>query len=150
MDIDENTLSELNNIVRRGMRTVREVTRARILLLSNSGKRSDEIAEILSVDPDTVLRVKKRFIEGGMEKAIHDDDRPGQPRKYGEKETAEIIALACSSPPGGRKRWTVRLIADEMKKKKGLEGINRESVRLILKKRNQTMEKKDVVHPNNR
>ena len=134
VEIDEKTLSELNSIVRKGMRTVRVVTHARILLLSHSGRRSDEIAEILGVDPDTVLRVKKRFLEGGVEKALHDDSKPGHPKKYGNKETAEIIALACSSPPEGRKRWTVRLIVEEMKKKEGFEGINRESVRLILKK----------------
>ena len=69
---------------------------------------------------------------------------------YGEKETAEIIALACSSPPHGRKRWSVRLIVEEMKKKKGFEGINRESVRLILKKRHKTMEEKNVVQPDHR
>ena len=134
VEIDDNTISELNAIVKKGMRTVREVTHARILLLAHSGRKSNDIAEILNVDADTVLRVKKRFLEGGIVKALHDDPKPGQPKKYGEIETAEVIALACSSPPSGRKRWTIRLIVEEMKKKKGFEGINRESVRLILKK----------------
>ena len=144
VEIDENTMSELNAIVKKGMRTVREVTHARILLLTHSGRRSNEIAEILNVDADTVLRVKKRFLEGGIEKALHDDPKPGQPKKYGEKETAEIIALACSSPPHGRKRWSFRVIVEAMKKKKGFEATNRESVRLILKKRHKTMEEKNV------
>ena len=143
VEIDENTMSELNAIVKKGMRTVREVTHARILLLTHSGRRSNEIAEILNVDADTVLRVKKRFLEGGIVKALHDDPKPGQPKKYGEKEAAEIIALACSSPPHGRKRWSIRLIVEEMKKKKGFEGINRESVRLILKKTTQNHGKEE-------
>ena len=137
VEIDENTLSELNSIVRKGMRTVRVVTHARILLLSHSGRRSDEIAEMLGVDPDTVLRVKKRFLAGGIEKALHDDPKPGQPKKYGDKETAEIIALACSSPPEGRRRWSIRLLVEELKKRPSFEGINREVVRMILKKTTQ-------------
>lgn len=133
VDLDEKSIQELKNIVKSGKRAVREVTRARILLLSKSGKGNDEIAEILCVNRNTVLGVKKRFLEGGLKRAIHDAERSGQPKKYGDKETAEIIAIACSSPSGGRKRWTVRLISDEMKKR-GFEGTNRESVRLILKK----------------
>jgi transposase len=132
--LDSKSVLELENIVKRGKRAVREVNRARILLLSNSGKRNDEIAETLCVNRNTVLGVKKRYLNGGLESALHDADRSGQPKKYGDKETAEIIALACSSPPGGRRRWSVRLITEEMKKRKGFEGINRESVRLILKK----------------
>ena len=137
IELDRNSVLELENIVKKGKRTVREVNRARILLLSNSGKRNDEIAETLCVNRNTVLGVKNRYLKGGLTTAIHDGERSGQPKKYREKETAEIIALACSSPPHGRKRWSIRLIVEEMKKKKGFEGINRESVRLILKKTTQ-------------
>ena len=94
VEIDKNTLFVLNNIVRKGMRTVRVATHARILLLSHSGKRSDEISKIPGVDPHTVLRVKKCFLEGGVEKVLHDDSKLGQPKRYGDKETTEIIALA--------------------------------------------------------
>ncbi len=142
--------SELKSVVGKGKKAVREVTRAQILLLAHSGKKNDEIAETLHINRDTVFRVKKRFIEGGLNKAIHDAPRPGQPSKYSEKAKAEVIALACSSPPEGRKRWTVRLIAEELKKRPGLEGINREVVRVILKKRYKAMEEKDVVHTDNR
>ena len=123
--LDPETKSELQNIVRRGKRTVREVARAQILLLANEGKRNDEVAEFLHIDRDTVLRVKKRFIRGGIKAAIHDAPRPGQPTKYSDAARAEVIALACSSPPSGRKRWSVRLLAEELKKKPSLEGINR-------------------------
>ena len=150
IDLDDGSVSELNSIVRKGKRTVREVTRARILLLANARKHNDEIAEVLNVDRDTITRVKNRYLEGGLDKAIHDDPRPGQPRKYDDRKRAEVIALACSSPPKGRKRWTIRLLAEELKKKEGLEGINREVVRIILKKRHETLEEKDVVHPDHR
>lgn len=65
---------------------------------------------------------------------MKDKPRSGQPPKYQEKEQAEIIALACSSPPEGRKRWTIRLLVEESKEIEGLETINYESMRIILKK----------------
>ena len=141
--------SELRSIVKKGKRAVREVTRAQLLLLAHAGKRNDEIADILHINRDTVLGVKNRFIEGGLNRAIHDAPRPGQPSKYDERARAEVIALACSSPPEGRKRWTVRLIAEELRKRPGMAGMNREIVRVILKKRHKTMEEKNVVHPDN-
>lgn len=137
IELDEKSIGELKNVVKKGQRAVREVNRARILLLSNAGWRNDKIAETLCVSRNTVLGVNKRYIKGGLEMALHDRTRSGQPKKYGEKETAEIITLVCSSPPEGRKRWSIRLIVEEMKKRKGFEGINRESVRLILKKMTQ-------------
>ena len=143
IELDRNSVLELENIVKKGKGTVREVNRARILLLSNSGKRNDEIAETLCVNRNTVLGVKKRYLKCGLAGALHDGERSGQPKKYREKESAEIIALACSSPPHGRKRWSIRLIVEEMKKKKGFEGINRESVRLILKNTTQNHGKEE-------
>ena len=116
IELDKSSRSELVNFVRKGERIAREVTRARILILANNGKHNDEIADILGVDRDTVLRVKKRYLEGGIGKAIHDDSRPGQPRKYSDSVVAEVIALACSTPPDGRKRWSVRLLAEELGK----------------------------------
>ena len=134
IEIDPGTVSELRNTIRRGKRAVREVRRAEILLHAHEGRSNDEIAEILSIDRDTVYRVKKRFKEGGLQRAVHDAPRPGQPVKYSDVMKAEIIALACSSPPDGRKRWSIRLMVDELKKRPSMKGINREVVRIILKK----------------
>ena len=134
IELDKQSKSELVNFVRKGERIAREVTRARILILANMGKHNDEIADMLGVDRDTVLRVKKRYLEGSIDKAIHDDSRPGQPRKYSDSVVAEVIALACSTPPDGRKRWSVRLLAEELGKREFMKGISRETVRIILKK----------------
>ena len=65
---------------------------------------------------------------------MHEKPLSGLPKKYDEKDNAEIIALACTKAPNGRNRWTIRLLTQELKKKKEFESINRESVRLILKK----------------
>lgn len=125
----------LKSFVRKGHKSARELTRARILLLVNEGRTETEIKDVLGICRATVSNVKKRYREGGLDSALKEKPRPGQPRKYSDKEEAEIIATACTSPPKGRKRWTVRLLTDELKKKKGFKTINRESVRLILKKR---------------
>ena len=64
--------------------------------------------------------------------------RPGQPKKYTERHETKIIAQACTKSPDGRKRWSLTLLTEEMRKKEGFETINRESIRLILKKANQS------------
>ena len=130
--------SSLRKLIRSGRVMVRAVMRANVLLLAFAGKRNDEIAQALSINRDTVLRIKKRYIQGGIDAAIYDGKRPGQPRKYTERQMAEITALACAKPPGGRKRWSVRLLTDELKKRRKFRGINRETVRLILKKTEQS------------
>lgn len=73
-----------------------DVNRARMPPLSNSGKRNDEIAETLCVNRNTVLDVGRLYPNRGLESAFHDANRSAQPKKYGDKETAKIIALACS------------------------------------------------------
>ena len=68
---------ELRAVVRNGKRTVREVIRSELLLLAHEGRGNDEIAGILHINRDTVLRVKKRFVQGGVDRAIHDSPRDG-------------------------------------------------------------------------
>ncbi len=89
---------------------------------------------MLNVCRATVYNVKTRFKIEGLEKALEENHRSGQPKKYDDKKEAEIIALACTSPPKGRKKWTIRLVAEKLSKKRGFETLNRESVRLVLKK----------------
>ena len=124
----------LRGFVKKGQKSARELTRARILLLANRQRRDTEIAEILEVGRNTVWRIKKRYCEEGLQSALVDKPRPGQPRKYTRRHEAEIIALACSSPPWGRRRWTIQLLVEEARKKPGLETLNRESVKKKKKK----------------
>jgi hypothetical protein len=69
-----------------------------------------------------------------LEYALHDEARPGQPRKYQTDQEAEVVALACSAPPSGRKRWTIRLLTVAARERPGLAKVNRETVRQMLKK----------------
>jgi len=134
IELNEKEVLFLKELLKKGINKARKLTRANILLLANKGKQSDEIAMLLSVNRSTVAQVKKRYVEEGIDYALEEKPRSGQPRKYTKKNEAEIIAQACTKAPKGRKRWTIRLLTKEIKKQKGLSSINRESVRLVLKK----------------
>ena len=92
------------------------------------------IEEFLNVDRITIGRTKKKCLEQGVKMALKEDARPGQPIKYATDQQAELSAMACGPCPEGRIRWAIRLLTTELKKKQGFETINRESVRLALKK----------------
>jgi transposase len=124
----------LTNFIRKGKKNARSLTRARILLLANQGKGDTEISKTLSVGRSTALRIRKRYLEEGLQSALVDKPRSGQPEKYNEKHAAEIIALACTKPPEGRKRWSLSLLCEELRKIEEFKTINRETIRLILKK----------------
>lgn len=126
----------LKDFKNQGKKSLREINRATILLLLNKGKKASEITEFLDLGRNTVSRTKQKFLRYGLETALKEVERPGQPIKYRQKHEAELIALACSSPPEDRTRWTLELLTEKLKKQKGFETINRESIRLILKKTN--------------
>lgn len=108
-----------------------------ILLLSHKGKKVQEIAEFLQISPDTIWRTKKKYIEEGIECVLSEKPRPGQPKKYDIRQETEITALACAEPPQGRERWTLELLTKKVRKSvKGCRTINRETIRLMLKKTN--------------
>lgn len=124
----------LQEFGKKGHRKARAIIRAKVLLLIHKGKKEKAIADILDISQRTVAYIKERYRNEGLESALEEKPRSGQPKKYSKKHEAEIIAQACTSAPKGRKRWTVRLLTKEVKKKKGFKAINRESVRLVLKK----------------
>ena len=125
----------LINLTKTGNRNSREFERAYVLLALDKGKKHAEISEFYNVSRITIWRVKNKYLESGAKEAIKDEPRPGQPRKYDETDNADIIALACTKAPEGRARWTIRLLEKTLKEKKGMT-INRESIRLLLKKTN--------------
>lgn len=127
-------LSYLDSYKSSGKKSLRVYNRLNILLLLHKGKSVCEIEDFLSVDRKTVWRTKNRYLQYGAQKALEEKERPGQPVKYGTDQHVELSAMACGPCPEGRNRWTVRLLTAELKKKPGFETINRESVRLALKK----------------
>lgn len=125
----------LLKIIKTGKKTGKELERAYILLALHERKPYRDIESYYHVNRSTIWRTADGYKNHGLE-ALHDKPRSGQPRKYTDKQEAEVIALACSESPKGRKRWTIRLLTEHLQKNKGLEEINRETVRLLLKKTN--------------
>ena len=88
----------------------------------------------MSVSRPTAERIRKRFIEGGLEKALNEDPRPGQARKLNGRGEAVLIATACSSGPEGHAHWTLRLPAGKLVELRVVDSISYETVRRTLKK----------------
>lgn len=118
----------------KGVHLAREVNRAHVLMALDSGVADATICQVLGLGRTALWRTRAAYRQGGLEYALHDEARPGQPRKYQTDQEAEVVALACSTPPGGRKRWTVRLLTAAARKCSGLANVNRETVRQMLKK----------------
>ena len=153
--LTESERSRLNEVSHRGKPSVRTVKRALALLKADEGLRDREIAGVLLVNAATVARVRKRFVEEGLEDAINDRPRPGRERKLDGKQEAHLVAIACSSPPEGHVNWTLHLLADKVVEMEFAGSISLETVRQILKKTNssprsatgQAVEEEGMVHP---
>ena len=124
----------LNAFRSKGVHLAREVNRAHVLMALDSGVADATICQVLGLGRTALWRTRAACHQGGLEYALHDAARPGQPRKYQTDQEAEVVALACSTPPGGRKRWTVRLLTAAARQRPGLASVNRETVRQMLKK----------------
>jgi transposase len=115
-----------------GKQPARKLKRAQILLAADARVSDEDIALSVGIGGSTVYRTKRRFVEGNLERALSEEPRPGAERKLTGKEEALLVATACSSPPAGRARWTLELLADQMVKLTEHESVSRETVRRRL------------------
>ena len=127
-------LRSLKTLLTRGTVSARTLARARILDLLHRGQSPAAIAPLLQVSPQTVFNVKRRFLDGGLPAALYDQPRSGRPVDIDGKQRAKITALACSKPPTGRARWTLRLLADKVVELGYCESLSHTQARRILKK----------------
>lgn len=126
---------ELLGLLKGGRAQVRKTNRARVLLLADEGRTDEDIAEALLTSVSTVERTRRRFVEGGLGRALEEAPRPsGGQRKLDGRQEAHLVALACSDPPEGRQRWTMQLLADRMVEVGMVEEISDETVRRTLKR----------------
>jgi transposase len=135
VDLSSDERESLRQLVRRGKHSSRKVTRARILLQAAAGSTDEQIVAALSCNINTVERTRRRFVEESLG-CLKERPRRGQSRKLTGKQEAHLIALACSTPPEGRARWTLSLLADEVVELKFASSIARETVRQVLKTTN--------------
>jgi len=134
VDLTEDERSELRNLIKKGKLAARKVTRAHILLQADEGVTDKAIAASLHVGKATVERVRKRFVEGNLARALNEDPRPGRQPKLNDKQEAFLVATACSDPPEGRQKWTMQLLADRMVQCQQVATLSDETVRRTLKK----------------
>ena len=131
--------SDLKRLVNTGTEKARKLTRARILLLTDESpsglsNKDKEIMDSLGVCARTVAATRERFVEEGIQGALNEKARSGRPREFTGREEAKLTLIACSDPPEGRNRWSVRLLADKLVEMEVVDSISRESVRKYLKK----------------
>jgi transposase len=130
---------KLLGVVSKGKNKAIVIRRAHILLKSDEGKTDQEIAELLYSSEDTISRTRQRFCEDGVEAALEDRPHPGSEHKLDDGQAAYLVALACSDPPDGRKRWTLELLTRRLVEDGIVGDISTETVRLLLKKTNSSL-----------
>jgi transposase len=138
IELSKEQRSQLEKLLRGGKTSTRTLTRARILLLSDSRvgawQSAPAVAKAVLVHPNTVRNVRRRFVAEGMEAALGERPRPGaRPKLTGEIE-AQLMRLACSEPPAGHARWSLRLLADRLVELTELESLHHDTVGEWLKK----------------
>jgi len=135
--------NNLKRLVNTGTNKARTITRARILLLSDESPRGKsegmsktdkEIMGVLGVSGRTVASTRQRYEEEGIEGALNERPRPGRPPKLTGRDEAKLALIACSEPPEGRARWSVRLLTDKLIELDIVDSISREAVRQYIKK----------------
>lgn len=132
VDLSQSERDQLAALLSGGKHRARTLKRAQILLATDAGVGDEEIAQSIGVGGSTVYRTKRRFVLGNLEAALSEEPRPGASRKLSGKEEALLVATACSSPPAGRARWTLELLAGELVRLIDRVSISRETVRRRL------------------
>jgi transposase len=126
----------LERFVNQGKRSARAIKHARILLYRHAGKTPKGTSELGDVSLSTIYNVSARYHAEGLQAALEEKPRSGQPVKLNLRQQAELTTLACSKAPCGHVRWTIRLLADRATELEIVDRIAPETVRQFLKKTN--------------
>jgi putative transposase len=122
----------LKKLLRGGIEQVRVVLRAVALQRLAEGMGGPQIAEVLPLTRQSIRNLARRYQQGGLERALYDKQRPGAEALLTTQQRQRIIAMVCSSPPQGRARWTVRLVAKEAVRRRLVPRVGRETIRILL------------------
>jgi len=120
-------------MLKKGWESARVLRRALILRQLEQGQTTGQVARQVEVATKTVRAIARRYEEEGLESALYEKPRPGQPRRLSAGQSQRIIAMVCGPPPAGQARWSVRLIAEEAVKRKLAAKVGRESIRILLR-----------------
>jgi transposase len=123
----------LLGMLQSGTHKARTLMRARVLLLADDGRIDADIAERVLVVRQTVERVRQRFAEGGLERALYDRPRKGAERLLSPEDEALLVALACSPAPDGQDAWSLQLLADELVAMERVASVSKSTISRRLK-----------------
>jgi AraC-like DNA-binding protein/transposase len=123
---------KLDGVLSGGVQPVRVVLSALAIYQLHQGKKVSEVAVNLRLNPKTVREIGWRYLDGGLDLALYDRQRPGPAPLLDDSQRQRIIALVCADPPAGYARWTVRLLAEEAVKRKLVPQAGRETIRILL------------------
>jgi len=130
-DADRLAVEEIRS---KGVHHSREVNRAHVLSCLDRGIPEPQIRSVLGIGRTALWRTRLAYLQGGVELAVLDVERPGRPPQYDTDAEARVTALACSAPPDGRRRWTIVELERLARQEPGLSHVSRETVRRMLKK----------------
>ncbi len=123
---------ELRRLLQSGLQAVRTVLRALALRQLAEGQPVRQVAKNVALTPKTVWLTSQRYRQGGLERALYERPRPGKAAVLDAQHRQRIVALVCGPPPQGRARWTVRLLTEEVVKRKLVPRAGRETIRILL------------------
>jgi len=132
IDISAKDQKALRKLVSGGVQQVRVVLRALALLQLAKGVAAPRIADMIPLTPQAIRNIARRYQQGGLDRALYEKERPGAAEVLDESQKQRLIAMVCSSPPEGRARWTVRLVAEEAVQRKLVPQVGRETIRMLL------------------
>jgi transposase len=123
---------QVEQLLSGGLQAVRTTLRALALRQLDQGQSTPAVGANLGLSAKAVWKIGKRYLEGGLDRALFDAPRPGKTPALDQQQQQRIIAVVCSPPPEGRARWTVRLLTQEVIKQKLVPKVGRETVRVLL------------------
>jgi len=134
LNLSQEDRSVIEEIRSKGLHQSREVNRAHVLSCLDRGIPEAQITAVLGIGRTAVWRTRAAYLQGGVELAVFDVERSGRPRQYDTNAEAQVTALACSTPPKGRQRWTMIELERAARQEPGMGSVSRETVRRMLKK----------------
>ena len=134
LQLSEVDRAVINDIRMKGLHQAREVNRAHVLASLDQGLPEAQIMAVLRIGRTALWRTRAAYLQGGVDLAVFDIARTGRPLQYDTDVEARVTALACTTPPMGRQRWTLVELERAARQEQGLGNVSRETVRRMLKK----------------
>ena len=123
---------QVDELLRGGLQPVRTVLRALALRQMDDGRSTPAVGASLGLSAKAAWQIGKWYQQGGLERALFEASRPGKTQALDPEQRQRIIAVACSPPPEGRARWTVRLLTEEAIRRRLVPRVGRETIRVLL------------------